>query len=52
VREVNILRDGERHPVDLTGIADLPAPQAAIYWRDRLKTLQLPRCRSTTASRS
>jgi len=43
VREVNLLRDGERIPVDLTGLTDLPAPQAAIYWRDRIKTLQLPR---------
>ena len=43
VREVNVLRDGERIPVDLAGLHDLPAPQAAIYWRDRVKTLQLPR---------
>jgi transglutaminase-like putative cysteine protease len=43
VSEVNILRDGERLPVDVTQVHDLPAPQAAIYWRDRIKTLQLPR---------
>ena len=43
IREVNVLRGGESIPVDLTGIHDLPAPQAAIYWRDRIKTLQLPR---------
>jgi hypothetical protein len=43
VREVNVLRDGERIPVDVTLVHDLPAPQAAIYWRDRVKTLQLPR---------
>lgn len=43
VREVNVLRDGARIPVDVAGVHDLPAPQAAIYWRDRVKTLQLPR---------
>lgn len=43
VREVAVLRGGERIPVDVTAIHDLPAPQAAIYWRDRVKTLQLPR---------
>jgi transglutaminase-like putative cysteine protease len=43
VREVNLLRDGERLPVDVSQVHDLPAPQAAIYWRDRIKTLQLPR---------
>ena len=39
VREVNVLRAGERIAVDTDGLADLPAPQAAIYWRDRIKTL-------------
>ncbi len=43
VREVYILRDGERLPVDVALVHDLPAPQSAIYWRDRVKTLQLPR---------
>jgi Domain of Unknown Function with PDB structure (DUF3857)/Transglutaminase-like superfamily len=43
VLEVNIIRDGERIPVDVTKVHDLPAPQAAIYWSDRIKTLQLPR---------
>ncbi len=43
VREVTILRDGERLPVDAARVHDLPAPQAAIYWRDRILTLQLPR---------
>ena len=43
VREVNVLRDGARIPVDVTQVHDLPAPQAAIYWNDRIKTLQLPR---------
>jgi hypothetical protein len=43
VREVNIVRDGELIPVDVTAVHDLPAPQAAIYWNDRVKTLQLPR---------
>jgi hypothetical protein len=45
VREVNLIRDGERIPVPLDGVRDLPAPQAAIYWSDRVKTLQLPRLR-------
>jgi hypothetical protein len=45
VREVNVLRDGTRIPVDVTAVRDLPAPQSAIYWRDRIKTLQLPRLR-------
>lgn len=43
VREVHLLRDGERMEVDVSKVHDLPAPQAAIYWRDRIKTLQLPR---------
>jgi transglutaminase-like putative cysteine protease len=43
VREVSILREDERIAVDVSGIHDLPAPQAAIYWRDRIMTLQLPR---------
>jgi transglutaminase-like putative cysteine protease len=43
VREVNILRDGERLAVDVGAVRDLPAPQAAIYWSDRVKLLQLPR---------
>lgn len=43
VREVSVLRDGARIPVDVGAVRDLPAPQSAIYWRDRIKTLQLPR---------
>ena len=43
VDEVNVLRDGETIPVDLTYLRDLPAPQSAIYWRDRMLSLQLPR---------
>ncbi len=43
VREVNLLRGDERIAVDVAALHDLPAPQAAIYWRDRVKTLQLPR---------
>ncbi len=43
VRAVTVIRGDERIAVDVATIADLPAPQAAIYWRDRLKTLQLPR---------
>ena len=43
VREVNVLRGDQRLPVDVAAVRDLPAPQSAIYWRDRIKTLQLPR---------
>lgn len=45
VARVDILRDGRRLPVDVGQVKDLPAPQAAIYWSDRLKVLQLPRLR-------
>jgi hypothetical protein len=43
VREVNLIRDGKRIPVPVDAVLDLPAPQAAIYWSDRVKLLQLPR---------
>ncbi|HUV37825.1 MAG TPA: DUF3857 domain-containing transglutaminase family protein, partial [Patescibacteria group bacterium] len=43
VREVNVIRGGERIPVDVSAVHDLPAPQSWIYWKDRIKTLQLPR---------
>ncbi len=43
VREVNVVRGDERIPVDVAGVHDLPAPQSAIYWNARVKTLQLPR---------
>ena len=43
LREVNIIRDGKRIPVDVSKVHDLPAPQSWIYWKDRIKTLQLPR---------
>ncbi len=43
VRKVTLIRDGKYIPVDITGIHDLPAPQSWIYWKDRVKTLQLPR---------
>ncbi len=43
VREVNIIRDGKKIPVDVSAVHDLPAPQSWIYWKDRIKTLQLPR---------
>ena len=43
VKDVNLVRGGRRIPVDISGIHDLPAPQRAIYWNDRIKTLQLPR---------
>ena len=43
LEEVSILRDGETIPVDVGAAFDLPAPQAAIYWSDRIILLQLPR---------
>jgi len=43
VLEVSLLRDGERLPVAVDAVLDLPAPQRAIYWADRVKLLQLPR---------
>ncbi len=43
VAEVNVIRDGERIPVDVGLVQDLPAPQSAIYWSDKIKVLQLPR---------
>ena len=43
VKEVNIIRSGEKIPVDVAQVHELPAPQAWIYWKDRIKTLQLPR---------
>jgi hypothetical protein len=45
VAEVNVVRDGKRIPVPVSEVKDLPAPQAAIYWSDRIKVLQLPRLR-------
>jgi len=45
VAEVNVIRDGKKIPVDVSGVLDLPAPQRAIYWSDRIKLLQLPRLR-------
>ena len=45
VREVSVLRDGERLAVDVAAVRDLPAPQSAIYWSDRIMLLQLPRLR-------
>jgi len=43
VREVNVIRGKEKIAVDVSKVRDLPAPQSAIYWKDRIKTLQLPR---------
>jgi len=43
VREVNVVRGSSRIAVDVSKVHDLPAPQSAIYWKDRIKTLQLPR---------
>jgi transglutaminase-like putative cysteine protease len=45
IRKASVIRDGERIPVDVSNVHDLPAPQWAIYWKDRVKTLQLPRLR-------
>ncbi len=45
VSDVNVVRDGKRIPVDVSLVEDLPAPQRAIYWSDRIKVLQLPRLR-------
>lgn len=42
-REVNIIRGDSSISVPLDGVLDLPAPQAGIYWSDRLKMIQLPR---------
>ena len=41
--EVVILRDDDKIPVDVSTAVDLPAPQSAIYWADRIILLQLPR---------
>lgn len=43
INEVNLIRDGEKIPVDVSKVLDLPAPQSGIYWGNRIKTLQLPR---------
>ncbi|MCD4691248.1 DUF3857 domain-containing protein, partial [bacterium] len=43
IREVSVLRGDERIIVDVSAVHDLPAPQSAIYWNSRIKTLQLPR---------
>jgi|GEM_PF-20337 len=43
VAEVNIVRGEEIIPVSTDDIIDLPAPQSAIYWNNRIKVLQLPR---------
>ena len=43
VEKVSVLRGGERIDVPVEDVLDVPAPQRAIYWRDRVKLLQLPR---------
>jgi transglutaminase-like putative cysteine protease len=43
VDEVNIIRNSIRIPVNISEIIDVPAPQGAIYWNNRQKSLQLPR---------
>jgi len=42
IDEINIIRDGEKISVDVSTIKDVPAPQRAIYWGNRLKLIQLP----------
>ncbi len=39
---VNVIRDTTAIPVPVENVLDLPAPQSAIYWGDRIKILQLP----------
>ncbi len=41
--EVVIVRGEDTIPVDMSAAVDLPAPQSAIYWADRIILLQLPR---------
>lgn len=43
IRQVSVLRGDRTIAVDTANVHDLPAPQSAIYWSDRVKTLQLPR---------
>lgn len=43
VREVNIIRGDEKIAVDVKKVKELPAPQRAIYWSDKVQVLQLPR---------
>jgi len=43
IDEVNVIRDDEKNAVDVKDVLDLPAPQSAIYWGNRVKTLQMPR---------
>ena len=43
IKDVNIIRENKKIPVDISLINDLPAPQSAIYWNNRIKVLQLPR---------
>ncbi|MBD3165700.1 DUF3857 domain-containing protein, partial [bacterium] len=43
VQKVVIHRDGETIDVPVDDVWDLPAPQRAIYWGNRIKLLQLPK---------
>ncbi len=43
ILKVNIIRGDSLIPISIETIIDVPAPQAAIYWQDRYKLLQLPR---------
>ena len=45
VTAVNVVRGDSLIAVDVSRVHDLPAPQDAIYWNSRVKTLQLPRLR-------
>jgi len=42
IDEINIIRDDEKISVDVSTVKDVPAPQRAIYWGNRLKMIQLP----------
>lgn len=43
IEEINILRNDSTFKVNTGSLRDLPAPQHAIYWSDRIKSIQLPR---------
>ncbi len=43
ILKVNIIRGDSLITISIETIIDVPAPQDAIYWKDRYKLLQLPR---------
>lgn len=49
VAGIRVWRDGKAGDVDLSGVADIPAPAAAIYWGNRGKVVQLPRLKAGDA---